>query len=131
MKLEDKIVEQQKLVNTIKEMQKNEKQFRQEILEELFGQNNSGTLKTMVGDFVVTGTYGTTTKFSQSEITQAIEDDVLSSECYDAIETEYKLNKKVFNEMPDHITDELNEYLIVKPSLPTIKVALAKVDEDE
>lgn len=130
MNLTDKINSQQALVEKIKLLQAEERKLRSDILEELFGTDNLGTLNAVHGEFVVTGTYGQTTKVSQDELEQALEDGLLSEEAQEAIRVKFELDKKAYDSLPDEKAAELDEYLIVKPSLPTLKVKV-NVEEGE
>ncbi|QVJ07733.1 hypothetical protein S1R3Y_000024 [Vibrio phage vB_ValP_VA-RY-3] len=128
--INEKITSQQALVEKIKLLQAEEKTLRTEILEELFGENNLGTVKTVAGEFVVTGTYGQTYKLSQDEIESALEDDLLSEEAQEAIRVKFELDKKAYDSLSDDVAGELDEYLIVKPSLPTLKVKPYEPEEE-
>lgn len=124
------IQKQQDIAAKIKELQSQECDLRASILEELFGKNNLGTLKSEVGGFMVTGTYGQTYSFNQSEIEKALEQDILSEEASDAIRVKFELDKKVYDKLSDEASAELDDYLTVKPSLPSIKVVPVAKDEE-
>jgi len=124
------IQKQQDIAAKIKELQSQERDLRASILEELFGKNNLGTLKSEVGGFMVTGTYGQTYSFSQSEIEEALEQDILSEEASDAIRVKFELDKKVYDKLSDEASAELDDYITVKPSLPSIKVVPVAKDEE-
>lgn len=126
----EKITSQQALVEKIKLLQAEERTLRAEILEDLFGKNNLGTKKTEVGGFIVTGTYGQTYSFVQSEIEEVIEQDLLSEEASDAIRVKFELDKKAYDKLSDEAAAELDDYLTVKPSLPSIKVVPVAKDEE-
>lgn len=122
MSVSDKIAEQQSIYSQIKDLQAKEKELRLEILDELFGDNNVGTVKTQVSNLIVTGTYGLTYKFAQAEIDEAIETGALSTAALSAINVKYELNKKAYDQLDEEATSELNDYLTITPALPTLKV---------
>lgn len=130
IELASKIQEQQAIAERIRLFQADERKLRAEILEELFGKDNLGTLKTEVGGFMVTGTYGQTYSFNQSEIEEVIAQDILSEEASDAIRVKFELDKKVYDKLSDEASAELDDYLTVKPSLPSIKVVPVAKDEE-
>lgn len=117
-----RIEAQQRLVDSIREMQQEERDLRAGILEELFGMEVIGTQKTMVNNLVVTGEYGLTYKFAQDALDEAIQEGRLSEEALNGIRVKYELDKKVYNALSESATEELNEFLTITPSLPTLKV---------
>lgn len=125
------IATHQEIVQQIRDLQKKERDLRSEILKNLFGTDNAGTLKSQVSNLIVTGSYGFTQKLSQEEIDQAIEEGFLPESALDAIKTEYKLDKKKYDQLSDEDRDELDQYVTVKPSLPTLSVKAIKGDSDE
>lgn len=122
MTLEEKIESQQRLVDQIRELQKQEKETRAEILQECFGMDSIGTVKTMVGNLIVTGEYGLTYKFAQVELDEAIQKDTLPEPALHAIRVKYELDKKEYDKLDEESTNALNEYLTITPSLPSLKV---------
>ena len=120
--LEARIEAQQRLVDRIKELQKEEKELRAGILEECFGMDTVGTVKTQVGNVIVTGEYGLTYKFSQEELDAAIQEGTLSENALNGIRVKYELDKKVYDQLNEEDTEALNEFLTIKPSLPSMKV---------
>lgn len=128
--INEKITSQQALVEKIRLLQSEEKTLRAEILKELFGENCLGTYNAVAGEFVVTGTFGQTIKVSQDEIEQALDDDLLSDEAQEAIRVKFELDKKAYDNLSEEATDELDEYLTVKPSLPSIKVKPYEPEEE-
>ncbi|EOE0154441.1 hypothetical protein ACJ8S7_005094 [Klebsiella pneumoniae] len=117
-----RIEAQQRLVDSIRAMQQEERDLRAGILEELFGMEVVGTQKTMVNNLVVTGEYGLTYKFAQDALDEAIQEGRLSEEALNGIRVKYELDKKVYNALSESATEELNEFLTITPSLPTLKV---------
>ncbi len=120
--LEARIEAQQRLVDKIKELTAQERDLRAEILEECFGLDKIGTVKTVVGNLIVTGEYGLTYKFAQEEIDQAISQGSLSEDALSAIRVKYELEKRVYDQLDDDIIEELSDYLTIKPSLPSLKI---------
>lgn len=120
---------QQRLVDQIKELQKQEKSLRAEILEECFGLEKIGTVKTQVGNLLVTGEYGLTYKFMQEELDAAIQNGELCEEALNGIRVKYELDKKVYDKLGEEATEQLNNYLIITPALPSLKVK-AESDSD-
>ena len=123
--LEARIEAQQRLVDRIKELQKEEKELRAGILEECFGMDTVGTVKTQVGNVIVTGEYGLTYKFSQEELDAAIQEGTLSENALNGIRVKYELDKKVYDQLGEKDTEALNEFLTITPSLPSMKVKAA------
>lgn len=124
--LEARIEAQQRLVDRIKELQKEEKELRAGILEECFGMDTIGTLKIQVGNVIVTGEYGLTYKFSQEALDAAIQEGTLSENALNGIRVKYELDKKVYDQLNEEDTEALNEYLTITPSLPSMKVKAAE-----
>lgn len=120
--LEARIEAQQRLVEQIRELQKEEKSLRADILEECFGLNTVGATKTQVGNLIVTGEYGLTYKFNQEELDEAIKSGVLSEAALNGIRVKYELDKKVYDKLDDEDSEALNEYLTITPALPSMKV---------
>ena len=123
--LEARIEAQQRLVDRIKELQKEEKELRAGILEECFGMDTVGTVKTQVGNVIVTGEYGLTYKFSQEALDAAIQEGTLSENALNGIRVKYELDKKVYDQLGEEDTEALNEFLTITPSLPSMKVKAA------
>lgn len=121
-KLLEQIEEQQRIAAKIKELQGEEKHLRSEILNQCFGMDTVGTVKTQVGNLVVTGEYGLTYKFSQDALDEAIQNGDLSENALNGIRVKYELDKKVYDQLNEEDTEALNEYLTITPSLPSIKV---------
>lgn len=124
--LEARIDAQQRLVDQIRELQKEEKELRAEILEECFGHDTIGTIKTQVGNLIVTGEFGLTYKFNQEALDEAIKDGSLTEEALNGIRVKYELDKKVYDKLGEEDTDLLNEYLTISPSLPSLKIKSAE-----
>ena len=124
--LEARIEAQQRLVDRIKELQKEEKGLRAGILEECFGMDTVGTVKTQVGNVIVTGEYGLTYKFSQEALDAAIQEGTLSENALNGIRVKYELDKKVYDQLGEEDTESLNEFLTITPSLPSLKVKAAE-----
>lgn len=121
-KLEVRIERQQRLVQQIRDLQKEEKEIRSEILEECFGLDSIGTVKTTVGNLIVTGEYGLTYKFAQVELDDAIQKDLLPEPALHAIRVKYELDKKEYDKLDEDSAEVLNQYLTITPSLPSLKV---------
>lgn len=121
-KIESQIEEQQRLVSSIRDLQATEKALRAEILEELFGDSNVGSVKTQVSNLIVTGEYGLTYKLSQDQVEEAIETGVLDDEVLGAIRVKYELDKKAYDKLSDEAAEVLNEMLTITPALPSMKV---------
>ena len=126
--LEARIEAQQRLVDRIKELQKEEKELRAGILEECFGMDIVGTVKTQVSNVIVTGEYGLTYKFSQEALDAAIQQGTLSENALNGIRVKYELDKKVYDQLNEEDTEALNEFLTITPSLPSMKVKAAEVE---
>ena len=126
--LEAHIEAQQRLVDSIKELQKEEKELRAGILEECFGMDTVGTVKTQVGNVIVTGEYGLTYKFSQEALDAAIQEGTLSENALNCIRVKYELDKKVYDKLGEEDTEALNEFLTITPSLPSMKVKAVEVE---
>lgn len=126
--LEARIEAQQRLVDRIKELQKEEKELRAGILEECFGMYTVGTVKTQVGNVIITGEYGLTYKFSQEALDAAIQEGTLSENALNGIRVKYELDKKVYDQLGEEDTEALNEFLTITPSLPSMKVKAAEVE---
>ena len=124
--LEARIEAQQRLVDRIKELQKEEKELRAGILEECFGMDTVGTVKTQVGNVIITGEYGLTYKFAQTELDEAIQNGTLSEGALNGIRVKYELDKKVYDQLNEEDTEALNEFLTITPSLPSLKVKAAE-----
>lgn len=124
--LEARIEAQQRLVDKIKELQKEEKELRAGILQECFGMDTVGTVKTQVGNVIVTGEYGLTYKFSQDALDDAIQQGTLSESALNGIRVKYELDKKVYDQLNEEDTEALNEFLTITPSLPSMKVKAAE-----
>lgn len=120
--LEARIEAQQRLVDRIKELQEEERILRAGILQECFGMDTVGTVKTQVGNVIVTGEYGMTYKFNQEELDNAIQQGMLSENALNGIRVKYELDKKVYDQLNEEDTEALNEFLTIKPSLPSMKV---------
>ena len=120
--LEERIEVQQRLVDCIKELQEEERKLRAGILQECFGMDIVGTVKTQVGNIIVTGEYGLTYKFNQEELDAAIQQGMLSENALNSIRVKYDLDKKVYDQLNEEDTEALNEFLTIKPSLPSMKV---------
>ncbi len=127
--LEARIEAQQRLVDQIRNLQKEEKDLRADILKECFGMDTVGTVKTQIGNLIVTGEYGLTYKFSQDELDEAIKSGELSEGCLNGIRVKYELDKKVYDGLNEEDTEYLNNFLTITPSLPSMKVK-ADVAED-
>lgn len=127
--LEARIDAQQRLVQQIRDLQKEEKDLRSGILEECFGTEVVGTTKTQVGNLIVTGEYGLTYKFSQDALDEAIQNGTLSEEALNGIRVKYELDKKVYDKLGEEDTNALNEYLTITPSLPSLKVKAVSESE--
>ena len=121
-KIESQIEEQQRLVSSIRDLQATEKALRAEILEELFGDGNVGSVKTQVSNLIVTGEYGLTYKLSQEQVEEAIETGALDDEVLGAIRVKYELEKKAYDKLSDEAAEVLNEMLTITPALPSMKV---------
>lgn len=121
-KIQEQIEEQQRLVSAIRDLQANEKALRAEILDELFGDGNVGSVKTQVDNIIVTGEYGLTYKLSQGQVEEAIETGVLNDEVLGAIRVKYELDKKAYDNLSDEAAEVLNDMLTITPSLPSMKV---------
>lgn len=128
--LQERIASQQALAEKIRLLQKEEKELRANILKDLFGENCLGTLKAEVGNMVVTGTYGQTLSFNQDEVDEALANDLLSEDAQSAISIKYSVDKKAYDKLPDEASDELDDYITVKPSLPTLKVKFVAEEEE-
>lgn len=126
LELEARIDAQQRLVQQIRDLQKEEKDLRAGILEECFGLEVVGTTKTQVGNLIVTGEYGLTYKFSQEELDEAIQSGTLSEGALNGIRVKYELDKKVYDKLDEDDTNALNEYLTITPALPSLKVKAAE-----
>jgi hypothetical protein len=126
--LEARIEAQQRLVDRIKELQKEEKELRAGILEECFGMDTIGMLKIQVGNLIVTGEYGLTYKFSQEALDTAIQEGTLSESALNGIRVKYELDKKAYDQLNEEDTEALNEFLTITPSLPSLKVKAAEVE---
>ena len=126
--LEARIEAQQCLVDRIKELQKEEKELRAGILEECFGMDTVGTVKTQVGNVIITGEYGLTYKFSKEALDAAIQEGTLSENALNGIRVKYELDKKVYDQLNEEDTEALNEFLTITPSLPSMKVKAAEVE---
>ena len=126
--LEARIEAQQRLVDRIKELQKEEKELRAGILEECFGMDTVGMVKTQVGNVIVTGEYGLTYKFSQEALDVAIQEGTLSENALNGIRVKYELDKKVYDQLGEEDTEALNEFLTITPSLPSMKVKAVEVE---
>ena len=120
--LEERIEVQQRLVDCIKELQEEERKLRAGILQECFGMDIVGTVKTQVGNVIVTGEYGLTYKFNQEELDAAIQQGTLSENALNSIRVKYELDKKVYDQLNEDDTEALNEFLTIKQSLPSMKV---------
>ena len=120
--LEERIEVQQRLVDCIKELHEEERKLRAGILQECFGMDTVGTVKTQVGNVIVTGEYGLTYKFNQEELDAAIQQGTLSENALNSIRVKYELDKKVYDQLNEEDTEAMNEFLTIKPSLPSMKV---------
>ena len=120
--LEERIEVQQRLVDCIKELQEEERKLRAGILQECFGMDIVGMVKTQVGNVIVTGEYGLTYKINQEELDTAIQQGTLSENALNSIRVKYELDKKVYDQLNEEDTEALNEFLTIKPSLPSMKV---------
>ena len=124
--LEERIEVQQRLVDCIKELHEEERKLRAGILQECFGMDTVGTVKTQVGNVIVTGEYGLTYKFNQEELDAAIQQGTLSENALNGIRVKYELDKKVYDQLNEEDTVALNEFLTITPSLPSLKVKAAE-----
>lgn len=125
-----KIQKQQDLAEKIRDLQKQEKELRASILEECFGTDNVGTKKTQVENVMVTGTYGLTYKMDQSNIEEALMTDTISDEAAEAVRTKYELDKKKYDALDEDVAAELDDYMTITPSLPSIKIKYIEEDEE-
>lgn len=124
------IEKQQRIAQQIRDLQAEEKELRITILDDLFGKEDQvGTVKTVVGNLVVTGGFGLTYKFNQEQLDEALSDGVLSEEAANLIRVTYGLDKKAFDNASKEVSEEIMEYLTVSPALPTLKVK-AEADGD-
>lgn len=117
-----KIIDQQNLASEIRELQSEERKLRADILQECFGEGAIGSVKTKVKNFIVTGIYGLTYSFNQAEIEEALENDTLSASAQEAIRVKFDVDKKKYDALDDDVSVELDDYIVVTPSLPSIKV---------
>lgn len=117
-----RIAEQQSIADQIRELQKEEKALRADILEECFGFDKIGTHKYEVENLIVTGEYGLTYKFAQEELDAAIQAGSLSEDALNAIRVKYELDKKAYDQLNEEKSNELSDYLTITPSLPTLKI---------
>ena len=120
--LEARIEAQQRLVDRIKELQEEERTLRAGILQECFGMDTVGTVKTQIGNVIVTGEYGLTYKLNQEELDAAIQQGTLSENALNGIRVKYELDKKVYDQLNEEDTEALNEFLTIKPLLPSMMV---------
>lgn len=127
--LEARIEAQQRLVDQIRNLQKEEKDLRADILKECFGMDTVGTVKTQIGNLIITGEYGLTYKFSQEALDEAIKTGELSEQALNGIRVKYELDKKAYDALNEEDTDALNEYLIITPSLPSLKVKAEAIED--
>lgn len=119
-------VERAKSIVSLKEkirlLQAEERELRLALLKDLFGEDNVGSKKQGVGDYIVTGKYSISYSFNQEEIEDALECGDLSDEAADAIRVKYELDKRKYNSLDDEIVDELDNYLTAKPDMPAIEI---------
>ena len=52
----------------------------------------------------------------------AIQQGMLSENALNGIRVKYELDKKVYDQLNEEDTEALNEFLTIKPSLPSMKV---------
>lgn len=116
------IEHQQRLVDQIRELQKEEKALRADILNECFGTEVIGTVKTTVDNLIVTGEFGLTYKFNQTELDESIKMGSLSESLLNCIRVKYELDKKCYDQLSEEETEIINEFLTITPSLPALKV---------
>ena len=102
--LEARIEAQQRLVDRIKELQEEERTLRAGILQVCFGMDIVGTVKTQVGNVIITGEYGLTYKFNQEELDAAIQQGKLSENALNGIRVKYELDKKVYDQLNEEDT---------------------------
>jgi hypothetical protein len=117
-----RISQQQRIADQIRDLQKEERELRSGILEECFGMEQIGVQKTIVGNLLVTGEYGLSYKFDQEPLDGAIQDGSLSQDALNSIRVKYELDKRVYDQLPDEVVEELSHYLTIKPTLPTLKI---------
>lgn len=129
--LVQKINRQQDLAQKIRDLQSEERKLRADILQECFGEGTIGSVKTQVENVIVTGTYGLTYSFNQAEIEEALECDALSADAQEAIRVKFDVDKKKYDALDDDASAELDDYIIVKPSLPSIKIKFIQDEDDE
>lgn len=127
----NKIHSQQALVEKIRLLQGEERKLRLEVSEALFGKDVIGNKKTQVGNMIVTGEFALTYTVNQKDIEAAVEQDLLSDDAMEAIRIKYELDKRKYNGLDDEVVEEINDYLTIKPALPSIKVKLVEDDKDE
>ena len=110
------------LKERIRLLQADERELRLELLKDLFGEDNVGSKKQGVGDFIVTGKYTISYSFNQEEIEDALECGDLSDEAAEAIRVKYELDKRKYKALDDDIVAELDNYLTAKPDMPAIEI---------
>ena len=124
-----KIAECERQKEQIKVLQASEKNLRLEILNELFGENNIGSKKTIVGGIMVKGTYTLEHKVDSKGFAAALAADNIPDECMDGIRTKYELDKKGYDNLDEEFQLIIDDYITTKPALPSIE--FSKVVEDD
>lgn len=99
--------------------QEEERSLRAEILDQCFGPNNVGNKNCVRGDWMIKGGYGLTYSLDQEGITNAI---ALGEELPACIRTKYDLDKKAYDNLSEEDSLIMDDYLTVKPALPTLEI---------
>lgn len=123
-----KCSEWQRQKEALKVLQASERELRLEILGELFNNNSIGSMKTMVGDMVVKGTFGLEHKVDSKQFEKALASDMIPDEAMDGIRVKYELDKNGYDNLDPEHQLILDDYITSKPTLPTLEITVQEND---
>ena len=126
--LKAKCAEWQRQKEALKVLQASEQELRLEILGELFNKSSIGSMKTMVGEMVVKGTFGIEHKVDSKQFEKALASDMIPDEALDGIRTKYELDKKGYDNLDAEYQLILDDYITSKPTLPTLEITVQESD---
>ena len=104
-----------------------EADMRLEVLSDLFGDNVLGNRAVAVGDFVVKGGFGQSLTLDKNSYIAA--EGELSLEAQEAVTWTPSITKAQYDKLPEEVQLELEPYVTIKPSMPTLKAEFIQEDE--
>lgn len=109
----------------LKRAQALEKELRLELLSSAFGEGKLGKVSTAHRNYMIKGTFGTTMTLNKKMFEEALDEGEFDGTDVDScISWKPSILKAKYEELGEHDLDKLNEFIVVKPSLPTIEIKL-------